>query len=177
VGLLGREIFQTCHSAITNLSLDTTSKHLDDTIPHELEVSRVDLCMGVATKACVTIHANKSQIVAKGVATRCENVMQSDTLKLSPRVEQDMLISTGDDSSVPSRELENVRGAIKSMDLGLAHRRARLVLPYQARFKIWSCLISNSSKNQEFIQTTSQFQAISENLKSQNLNFKQDPRI
>ena len=55
------------------------------------------------------------------------------------------------------------------------HRRARLVLPYQARFKI--CLISNSSKNREFIQTTSKFQARSENLKSQNLNFKQDPRI
>ena len=57
------------------------------------------------------------------------------------------------------------------------HRRARWVLPYQARFKIFSCLISNSSKNQEFIQTTSQFQARSENLKNQNLNCKQDPRI
>ena len=54
------------------------------------------------------------------------------------------------------------------------HRRARWVLPYQARFKTCSCLISNPSKNQEFIQTTSQFQARSENLKSKNLNFKQD---
>ena len=59
----------------------------------------------------------------------------------------------------------------------ITHRRARWVLPNQARFKILSCLISKSSKNQEFIKTTSQFQARSENLKSQNLNFKQDPRI
>ena len=41
----------------------------------------------------------------------------------------------------------------------------------------FSCLISKSSKNLEFIKTTSQFQARSDNLKSQNLNFKQDLRI
>ena len=55
--------------------------------------------------------------------------------------------------------------------------RARCILTYQARFKIMSCLISKSSKNQEFNKTTSQFQARPENLKNQNLNFKQDPRI
>ena len=55
-----------------------------------------------------------------GVATRCENIMQSDTLKLNPRVEQDILISTGNDSSVPGRELGNVCGATASMDLKLA---------------------------------------------------------
>ena len=61
-------------------------------------------------------NTNKSQIVA----TMYENDMQSDTLKLDPRVEQNMLISTGNNSSVPGRELENVCGAIASMDLGLA---------------------------------------------------------
>jgi hypothetical protein len=39
----------------------------------------------------------------------------------------------------------------------LHHRRARLVLPFQTIFKICSCLISNSSKNQKLIQTTYQF--------------------
>ena len=34
-----------------------------------------------------------------------------------------------------------------------------------------------SSKNQEFIRTISWFQARSDNLRCQNLNFKQDPRI
>ena len=69
------------------------------------------------------------------------------------------------------RIIRNTRTALKR------HRSARWVLPYQARFKTCTCLISNSSKNQEFIQTTSQFQARSENLKSKNLNFKQDSRI
>ena len=55
----------------------------------------------------------------------------------------------------------------------LYHRRARLVIPYQARFKISSCSLSNSSKNREFIQTTSQFQEKSENLKRENLNFQE----
>ena len=44
----------------------------------------------------------------------------SHILKLDPRVEQDILISTGNDSSVPVRELGNVCGATASMDLKLA---------------------------------------------------------
>ena len=56
-------------------------------------------------------------------------------------------------------------------------RRARFILPNQAKFKILSHLISSSSKIQEFIKTKSQFQARSENLKNRNFNFKQDPRI
>jgi hypothetical protein len=45
------------------------------------------------------------------------------------------------------------------------HRRARWLLTNQARFKILSRVISKSSKNQEFMKTTYQFQARSENLK------------
>ena len=52
-----------------------------------------------------------------------------------------------------------------------------MILPYQARFKILSQLISNSSKIQEFINTTSQFQARSENLTNQDLKYKQDSRM
>ena len=57
------------------------------------------------------------------------------------------------------------------------HCRARLMISYQALFKIFSQLISNSSKIQEFINTTSQFQARSENLTNQNLKYKQDSRM
>ena len=69
----------------------------------------------------------------------------------------------------------------------IIHRRARLVLPFQARFKICSSLISNSSKNQEFIQEHLIFKqdsrikkgkiSISSNIrefKFQNLDYKQD---
>ena len=65
------------------------------------------------------------------------------------------------------------------VDLGApkTHRKARWVLPYQARFKIFSCLISNSSNDQEFIQNPPQFQARSEILKSRTHNFKQDQKI
>ena len=59
---------------------------------------------------------------------------------------------------------------------GITHRRARWVLPFQARFKTFSCFISNSSKNQECIQTNYQFQARSENLNRKKPNFKQDSR-
>ena len=62
-------------------------------------------------------------------------------------------------------------------DIEIHHRKAKWVLPYQARFKIFSCLISKSSKNQELNKTKYQFQERSDNLKSHNLNFKQDPRI
>jgi hypothetical protein len=45
------------------------------------------------------------------------------------------------------------------------HRRAKSILPYQARFKILSYSIQNSIKILEFIKTTSQFQTLSGILK------------
>ena len=52
-----------------------------------------------------------------------------------------------------------------SMRMTVKHRRARWVLPSQARFKIFDCLISISSKNREFVQRKSQFEARSGNRK------------
>ena len=65
----------------------------------------------------------------------------------------------------------------------------RLFCIGEQRFNIFACLLSNPSKNKEFIQRISQFQARSKNFKSQNLqirdreykiqnlNYKQDSRL
>ena len=64
--------------------------------------------------------------------------------------------------------------------------RASLILPFQARFEIFSHPISYSSKIKKLSITTSQFQARKINIsisskiresKLQNLNYKQDSRI
>ena len=62
--------------------------------PPTIIVDEGDIMNGMRLGAKV-VNTNKSQIVAQGVATVCENDIQPDTLTLDPRLEQDMLIVLG----------------------------------------------------------------------------------
>jgi hypothetical protein len=87
--------------------------------------------------------------------------IESNSAKIDDEINEPKKIHT-DQSNKLGKLLEENNMKLKEVEStplrqkkGTNHRRARCVLPNQARFKILSCLISKSSKNREFYNNIS----------------------
>ena len=111
-------------------------------------------------------EAKRTEWAARWAALEMELIAEMDILtelenaKMDVEEQEEEFRELLEDIEMEEVEYEDwLIRELKEMGISWIHRRARWVLPYQARFKTCSCFISNSSKNQEFIQTTSRFQA------------------